>query len=148
MPETTPHVRDDLRGILRGDLLFDELSRALYSTDASPFAVQPLGVVVPVDEEDVCVLVRFAAEQQIPLTARGAGTNVSGAALGNGLVVDFSTYQRRIVDIGDDWVRVQPGVVLRELNAELAARGRRFAPGPTTGEGTVGGIVAANRSGA
>jgi len=148
MPETTPHVHDDLRGILRGDLLFDELTRALYSTDASPFAIMPAGVVVPRDEDDVCALVRYAAEQKIPLTARGAGTNVSGAALGEGLIVDFSTYQSQILEIGDDFVRVQPGVVLRELNAILAGRGRRFAPGPTTGEATAGGIVSANRSGA
>src|SRR2546428_11830407 len=80
-------IRDDLEGIIRGDVLFDDITRTLYSTDASLFEVRPLGVVVPRDEEDVCALVRYAAEHEIPLIPRGAGTGVAGAALGSGLVV-------------------------------------------------------------
>src|SRR5205823_13950561 len=89
-------ILDDLKGLIKGELLFDELSRTLYSTDASIFQVQPLGVVVPRDEEDVQALVRYAAEHQIALVPRGAGTGVAGEALGSGLIVDLSRHFRAI----------------------------------------------------
>lgn len=143
------HLRDDLKGLLQGELLFDELSRALYSTDASVFQVRPLGVAVPRDEEDVQALVRYAAEHQIPLVPRGAGTGFAGESLGPGLVVDLSRHFRAILDVGADTVRVQPGVVYRDLNERLAAVGRRFAPDPASGATcTLGGMLATNASGA
>jgi FAD/FMN-containing dehydrogenase/Fe-S oxidoreductase len=142
-------MHDDLKGILKGELLFDDLSCALYSTDASIFQIQPLGVVVPRDEDDVVALVRYAAEHQIPLIPRGAGTGLAGEALGNGLIVDLSRHFRSILEIGPDTVRVQPGVVYRDLSARLAAVGRRFAPDPTSGvHCTLGGMLATNASGA
>src|SRR4051794_3755951 len=95
-------IRDDLKGIVKGELQFDDLSRALYSTDASLFAVMPAGVVVPRDEEDVQALVRYAGEQQVPLIARGAGTGVAGESLGTGLVVDLSQHFRTISEVGAD----------------------------------------------
>lgn len=142
-------IREDLKGLLKGSLHFDDLTRALYSTDASIFQVQPLGVAVPVDEEDVQALVRYAAEHQVPLIPRGAGTGMSGEALGSGLVVDLSQHLRRIVSIDNDVVRVQPGVVYRDLQEALAKVGRRFAPDPASGaECTLGGMLATNASGA
>ncbi len=66
-PPQRERIRDDLKGIVKGELLFDDLSRTLYSTDASIFEVQPAGIVVPRDEEDVQALVRYASEHQIPL---------------------------------------------------------------------------------
>src|SRR5262249_3277214 len=143
------HIRDDLKGILKGELLFDELSRALYSTDASIFQIQPLGVAVPRDEEDVQALVRYAAEHRFPLVPRGAGTGLAGESLGNGLIVDLSRHFRAILDIGADTVRLQPGVVYHELNTQLARSGRRFAPDPASGgQCTIGGMLATNASGA
>ncbi|HMC67135.1 MAG TPA: FAD-linked oxidase C-terminal domain-containing protein [Gemmataceae bacterium] len=142
-------VQDDLKGIVRGELLFDDLSRALYSTDASIFQVQPLGVVLPRDEEDVQAIVRYAAEHQIPLVPRGAGTGCAGESLGAGLVLDLSRHFRSILEIGGDTVRVQPGVVYRDLNLQLARSGRRFAPNPASGgQCTIGGMLANNASGA
>lgn len=141
-------VLDDLKGVLRGDLLFDDLSRALYSTDASIFEVRPLGVAVPRDEEDVRALVRYAFEHEIPLVPRGAGSGVAGEALGSGMVVDLSRYLRDVIEVRSDTVRVQPGVVYRDLNARLARDGRRFAPDPASGaQCTVGGMLANNASG-
>lgn len=142
-------IRDDLKGLIRGDLLWDELSRVLYSTDASIFQVEPIGVVVPRDEEDVQALVRYAGENRIPLIPRGAGSGVAGESLGTGLVVDLSRHFRRIEAVGPDTVRVQPGVVLRDLNVRLAQEGRRFAPDPaSSAQCTIGGMIANNASGA
>ncbi|HJT77250.1 MAG TPA: FAD-binding oxidoreductase, partial [Gemmataceae bacterium] len=142
-------LRDDLRGVVRGDILCDDLSCTLYSTDASIFQVQPLGVVVPRDEEDVRAVVRYAAENQLPLVPRGAGTGMAGEALGSGLVLDLSRHLRSVLEVGADTVRVQPGVVLRDLNEQLARVGRRFAPDPASGgQCTVGGMLATNASGA
>jgi FAD/FMN-containing dehydrogenase/Fe-S oxidoreductase len=143
------HIRDDLRGIIKGDLLFDELSRTLYSTDASIFQVQPLGVVVPRDEEDVQALVRYAAEHHVPLVPRGAGSGVAGEALGAGIILDLSKTFRAILETGPDFVRVQPGVICRQLNDALAREGRRFAPDPASeAHCTIGGMLANNASGA
>lgn len=141
-------IWDDLKGFFKGDLLFDDLSRALYSTDASLFQVLPLGVVVPRDEEDVQGLVRYAREHRVPLIARGAGTGIAGEALGRGLIVDLSRHFRAILDVTSDSVRVQPGVTLAALNARLALEGRRFAPDPATQVCTLGGMLANNASGA
>jgi FAD/FMN-containing dehydrogenase/Fe-S oxidoreductase len=142
-------ILDDLKGLFKGELLFDDLSRALYSTDASIFQVTPLGVAVPRDEEDVQALVLYAAEHQIPLIPRGAGTGMAGESLGGGIIVDLSRHFRSIVEIGEETVRVQPGVVYRELNYQLARVGRRFAPDPTSGvQCTIGGMLATNASGA
>ena len=142
-------LADDLKGFFKGELHFDELTRALYSTDASIFQVQPLGVAVPRDEEDVQGLVRYAAEHQLPLVPRGAGTGVAGEALGAGLVVDLSQHFRKIIEVTDATLRAQPGVTLREINARLAKLGRRFAPHPASGDTcTLGGMLATNASGA
>jgi FAD/FMN-containing dehydrogenase/Fe-S oxidoreductase len=140
--------QDDLKGIIRGDLLFDDLSRALYSTDASIFQVKPFAAVVPADEADLQTLVRYAGENQFTLIPRGAGTGVAGEALGTGIVVDLSRNFRAIVEVGSDFARVQAGVVYRKLNEELAKVGRRFAPDPTSGvQCTIGGMLANDASG-
>jgi FAD/FMN-containing dehydrogenase/Fe-S oxidoreductase len=120
----------------------------LYSTDASLFEVAPAGVVVPRDEEDLCALVRIAGEHEIPLVARGAGTGLAGESLGEGLIVDLSRHFRGILEVGSDTVRVQPGVVLRDLQRALAPLGRRFAPDPANEECTLGGMLATDASGA
>lgn len=140
---------DDLRSSLHGELLTDNTSRLLYSTDASIFQIQPAAIVIPRDEDDVLTTVRFAVENRLPLTARGAGSGLAGESLGPGLTLDFSKHFRRILDITGDTVRVQPGVVLRHLNEELAKVGRRFAPDSASENYcTMGGMWATNASGA
>jgi FAD/FMN-containing dehydrogenase/Fe-S oxidoreductase len=147
-PAQRDRIRDDLRGIVQGDLLFDDLSRVLYSTDASIFQVQPLGVVAPRDEGDVEALVRYAAANAVPLIARGAGSGLAGESLGEGLIVDLSRHFRTISELHSDRVTVEPGVVLQGLNELLAEEGRRFAPDPGSAEQcTLGGMLATNASG-
>ena len=146
-PALRQRVHDDLKGVVKGELLFDDISRTLYSTDASLFEIEPLGVVVPRDEEDVQALVRYAGENQASLIARGAGASLAGESLGAGIIVDFSRHFRSVLDDGADAIRVQPGVVYRDLTRRLAASGRRFAPQPVHGECTIGGMVGGNISG-
>lgn len=138
----------ELRAQLRGDLLTDDLSRSLYSTDASLFQIKPLAVAVPRDEDDVVALVKFAAEHRVPLVGRGAGSGMAGESLGSGMIVDFSRHFRAIEAVGSDWARVQPGVVLSQLNQRLAREGRRFGPDSASETYcTLGGMWANNASG-
>jgi len=141
-------ITDDLRGQFRGRLHFDRLTRGLYSTDASPFQIDPLAVAVPEDTESLATLVRYCHDHTIPVVPRGAGTGLAGESLGPAIVIDLSVHFRQIRALGTDTVTVQPGVILNDLNAELAKVGRRFAPAPASGAiCTVGGMVATNASG-
>src|SRR5918912_3955656 len=114
-PAHRDRLRDDLAAALDGELLLDDLRRGLYATDASLFEVPPLAVTRPRTEADVQAVVRYAAEHQLPVTARGAGTGTAGAALGPGLVLDFSRYLRDIVSVSGDRCRVQAGVTWEDL---------------------------------
>ena len=148
MDENRARIHDDLRGILGGELLFEPIERAPYAHDASLYEIDPLGVVAPRNREDLAVLIRYAAEQSIPLHARGAGTGLAGETLGQGLVIDFSRHFRRILEIGAEHVVVQPGVVLDVLNARLAQIGRKIGPDPSHSESrTIGGMVGLDAAG-
>ncbi|MFO0845022.1 MAG: FAD-binding protein, partial [Gemmataceae bacterium] len=140
-------LHDDLKGLVRGELLFDELSRVLYATDASPFEVAPAGVVVPRDVEDLGALVRYAGENQVQLVPRGGGTGRAGAALGGGVVVDVSVHVRAPPRRDGDLVDVEAGVPVRELTRFLRDRGRRLAIDSDSGEGTVGGLIGGSLAG-
>jgi FAD/FMN-containing dehydrogenase/Fe-S oxidoreductase len=141
-------ITDYLRGLFRGRLHFDRLTRGLYATDASAFQVEPLAVAVPEDAESVAQLVRYCHGHNIPVIPRGAGTGLAGESLGPAVVLDLSVHFRRILAINSDTVTVQPGVVLDHLNAELAKVGRRFAPDPASAATcTLGGMIATNASG-
>ncbi len=89
-------IQDDLRGIVRGDVLCDRFTRQLYSSDASIYQIRPLGVVRPRNVADVVATAQYAAEHELSLHPRGAGSGVSGESLGRGLIIDFSRYMRRI----------------------------------------------------
>src|SRR5690606_23617333 len=110
--ETRARIFDDLRGLIAGELSFEPIRRSSYSRDGSLFEVDPLGVVAPRTHDDLAALVRYAAARGIPIHARGAGTNPFGAAIGRGIVVDFSCHLRRIVAIDEASVTVPPGAVL------------------------------------
>lgn len=142
-------IQDDLRGILRGDVHCDPLMTQLYASDASIYQVQPIGVVRPRGTADVVATVQYAAENELTLHPRGAGSGVAGESLGRGIVIDFSRYMRRIETIaGGAKVRVQCGAVLAEVNRVLRPLGRQFGPDPVTRSiTTMGSVLATNASG-
>ena len=126
-------IQDDLRGIVRGDVLCDSVSTALYSTDASIYEIQPIGIVRPRSAADVVALIQYACEQDLPIHARGSGSGVSGESIGPGLVIDFSRYMRRMqIHFGDGSATVQSGITLAEVNRNLRPSGRWFGPDPAT----------------
>ena len=134
--------------MVAGELYFEPVDRASFAHDASLYEVNPLGVVVPRNEDDVVTVVRYAAEHRISLHARGAGTDTGGGSLGSGLVIDFSRHLRRILQITSDRVVVEPGVVFESLNAELAPLGRRLEPVPVNARiGTLGGMISVDAAG-
>ena len=144
-------LRRDLASQIEGEVRFDVVSRALYSTDASVYQLEPLGVVVPRTREDVVRVVEIARRHHVSITARGGGTSQAGQAIGAGLQLDTSKYLNRIleVNVAARWAWIEPGVVLDELNAQLKAHGLRFAPDiSTASRATVGGMIANNSSGA
>ncbi len=141
----------ELRPLIDGDVRFDRMSRALYSTDASIYQIDPVGVVMPRNAEDVVAAVETSARHGIPILPRGGGTSLAGQTVGNALVIDFSAYMRDMIELNaeEGWVRVQPGIVLDELNSLLRPSGVLFAPDPSTSNrGNVGGALGNNSCGA
>lgn len=141
----------DLAAAVTGEVRFDKVSRALYSTDASVYQILPLGVVVPRTREDLIAAVMTAARHRCSVTLRGGGTSQAGQAIGTGIQIDISKYYNRVLEVNAEerWCRVEPGIVLAELNAQLKAHGLLFAPDvSTSSRATIGGMMANNSSGA
>ncbi|MBI3865288.1 MAG: FAD-binding protein [Planctomycetia bacterium] len=148
MEDRRPRIIEDLTAVLQGEIRCDPLTLSMYASDGSLYELQPLGVVFPRHRDDVVALVRYAAQGRIPLIARGAGTGLAGESLGQGLIVDFSRHMRQIEAIGATTVRVQPGVVCRNLNEALRPYGRYFPPDPSgAGVTTVGSMLSLDAAG-
>jgi FAD/FMN-containing dehydrogenase/Fe-S oxidoreductase len=133
------------------DARFDNLTRQLYATDASIYQIQPVGVAFPKSAQQASAVVRAAADAGLSVTPRGAGTSLVGNAIGEGLIVDFSRYNRQTteLDLEKRSVRVGAGVVLDQLNDFLRPHGFCFGPDvATSSRATLGGMIANNSSGA
>src|SRR5437764_31166 len=133
------------------DVRFDNLTRQLYSTDASIYQIEPLGVAFPKNAEQASLVIRAAADAGLPVTPRGAGTSLVGNAIGDGLIVELSRHNRQITDLDLEKgsVRVGAGVVLDQLNEFLRPHGFCFGPDvATSSRATLGGMIANNSSGA
>ena len=144
-------LRRDLEARLDGEVRFDPVSRALYSTDASVYQIQPLGVAIVRSRDDILNAIACARAHGCSITARGGGTSQAGQAIGPGLQVDTSKHFNRLleVNVAERWARVEPGIVLDELNAQLAPHRLRFAPDiSTASRATIGGMISNNSSGA
>ncbi|RJQ77104.1 FAD-binding oxidoreductase [Pseudonocardiaceae bacterium YIM PH 21723] len=148
---STKKLAQSLSARVDGDVLFDPASRALYSTDASNYRRIPLGVVRPRHPDAVIDAMAVAAEFDVPITTRGAGTSVAGNACGAGLIIDLQRHCDRITEIDPDRAVavVQPGVVLDDLQREAARHGLMFGPDPSThSRCTLGGMIGNDACGA
>ena len=138
-----------------GELYFDEsvehqAIRRVYATDASVYQEMPLAVAIPKNVEDMQKLVKFAAEYQLTLVPRAAGTSLAGQVVSHGIIVDISKYFTQILEVNvqEKWVRVQPGVIRDDLNAYLKPLGLMFGPETSTANrAMIGGMIGNNSSG-
>ncbi len=141
----------DLQKSLSGEVRLDPTTRVLYSTDASIYQIEPLGVVFPRTLDDLATTVEIAARYDVPILARGSGSSLAGQAIGSALILDCSRYLDKIHSINpeDNSATVEPGVILNTLNRETAKYGLQFGPDPASAErATLGGSIANNASGA
>ncbi|MBM3935279.1 MAG: anaerobic glycerol-3-phosphate dehydrogenase subunit C [SAR202 cluster bacterium] len=140
----------DLRRLVTGEVRFDKMSRVLYSTDASIYQIEPIGVVIPKTPEDVIAVVETANRYNVPVLPRGGGTSLAGQTVGRAIVMDFSRYMREVLEVNaeEGWARVQPGIILDELNQKIAHTKMAFTPDPSTSNrGNVGGALGNNSCG-
>ncbi len=144
-------LRARLAREIEGEVLFDAFSRGRYSTDASIYQIEPLGVVIPAGVEDVVRTIEIAGEAGAPILARGGGTSQCGQTVGRAIVVDVSKHLNKVVgfDAEKRRVTVQPGMVLDRLNAFLKPHGLMFPVDISTGSrATLGGMAGNNSCGA
>jgi len=149
-PDKIETYLNELSRRVSGALRADDYSRMLYSTDASIYQVQPYGVLIPQNVEDVFAAVELAAEHKMPLLPRAAGSSLVGQAVNEALVIDFTRHLDQVLklNVEEQWVRVQPGIVLDELNAYLKPHGLQFGPDPaSSNRAAMGGIVSNNSTG-
>jgi FAD/FMN-containing dehydrogenase/Fe-S oxidoreductase len=148
MDQERARLQADLLGLVDCEVHCSEPFLQIYASDASIYQILPLGIVRPRNTADVVAVVQYAAEHQIPIHARGAGSGLAGESIGTGIVMDFSHSMRRVIEVVEDTVRLQPGVVLAQLNRDLAARDLFFGPDPSTRSvTTMGSVVAIDASG-
>ncbi|HJV62736.1 MAG TPA: FAD-binding and (Fe-S)-binding domain-containing protein, partial [Albitalea sp.] len=143
-------LQAELRRRVRGEVRFDDGSRALYAADASNYRQVPIGVVIPRSADDVIAAVAVCHEFGAPVLPRGGGTSLCGQCCNVAVVLDFSKYMNRVLEIdpASRTARVQPGVVLDELQAQARAHGLVFAPDPAThSHNTLGGMIGNNSCG-
>ncbi len=142
---------NELQKQVTGDLRTDEVSRVLYSTDASIYQVMPHGVLIPKTIDDVQAAVECAHRYHVPIVARTGGSSLAGQAVNEALIIDFSRHLDAVLEVNleEQWVRVQPGIVLDELNNQLGKFGLQFGPDPaSSNRAALGGIVSNNSTGA
>ena len=157
-PHPHPHEHFDasraleerLRAVVRGEVRFDQASRALYATDASNYRQVPIGLVVPLDAADVIATVSVCQEMGAPVLSRGGGTSLSGQGCNVAVIIDFSKHMHAIVELdpAQKFARVQPGIVLDRLRDAAEEHDLTFAPDPAThSRCTLGGMIGNNSCG-
>ncbi len=150
VPQKKSPVASDLRGLLGSEKVLDDVpSLTAYAVDAGIYRIVPQAIVRAESEEDIQAVVTYAVRRGVPLTPRAAGTNLTGSAIGPGIILDIDRMSRILeVNRDEQWARVQPGVVFAELNRRLARDGLQFGPDPSSGDMCkLGGMLANNSSG-
>jgi FAD/FMN-containing dehydrogenase/Fe-S oxidoreductase len=145
-----PALAARLRQAIRGDVLFDAFTRGRYSTDASIYQIEPIGVTLPKGTEDIEAAIAIAREEGFPVIPRGAGSSQNGQTLGQAVVMDTSRYMNQVLQIDTvaGTALVQPGIVLDELNRQLKETGWYFPVDvSTSANATIGGMTGNNSAG-
>ena len=140
----------ELRRVVEGEVRFDDYSRLLYSTDASMYQVEPIGVVLPRSKDDVRAVLELANRYNVPVLPRGGGTSLIGQTVNEAVVLDFSKHMNQVLEVNREelWCRVQPGVIQDELNAHVRPMGLLFGPDTSTSNrATIGGMSGNNSAG-
>ncbi len=146
-----PDFVHELKKHFAGDVRLDAASRVLYSTDASIYQIEPLGVAIPRIQDDLQAILELAAKYRVPILPRGSGSSLAGQAIGAALIVDCSRWLDNIVEVNPEarTATVEPGVILAALNKVAAKHGLQFGPDPASAErATMGGVIANNATGA
>ena len=144
-------LSQQLSRLIDGEVKFDQVTRMIYSTDASIYQIEPLGVVIPRSVEDVIATIETAINFNVPVLPRGGGTSLAGQAVGRAIVIDFSKYLNGVLEINQEekWARVQPGIILDELNYQIRNLNLLFSPDPSTSDrSNIGGAIGNNSCGA
>jgi len=144
-------IAKSLQRQITGDILFDEWQRCMYASDASAYEILPKCVALPKSADDVIKVVKFASENNIPVIARGGGSGLAGQAIGDGIIIDFTKYMNKIIEINDkeNYVIVEPGIYKGVLDSELKKYSKFLPPDPSSANYcAIGGMIATNASGA
>lgn len=150
-PADRAAIVEELSRGLQGEVRADAWNRWLYATDASLYQMEPVCVVFPKGPEDVQHVLRVAAQAGIPVMPRGGGTGLSGQTVNHAIVMDFTREMGKLLELNveEGWVRAQPGLVLSELNRQLAPHGLLYGIDPSTqNRATIGGGIGNNSCGA
>ncbi len=144
-------LQAELKARISGEVRFDRTSRMLYSTDASNYQIEPIGVVIPKSADDAIGAVELAASHGVPILPRGGGSSLAGQTVGAALIIDFSKYCNRVLDINLEAMTatVETGSSLDLLNRQLKANGLMYGPDPSSSNrATIGGVIGNNSTGA
>src|ERR671922_1176439 len=139
-----------LKARVTGEVRFDRVSRLMYSTDASIYEVEPIGVVIPRTHEDVFATMEIARDFKVPVLPRGAGTSLAGQTVCDAVVIDMSKNLNRVLEVNTEerWAMVEPGVVQEQLNLHVKPMGFLFGPDTATANrATIGGMMGNNSAG-
>src|SRR4026207_1302060 len=143
-------LEHELRRRVEGDVRFDRYSRLLYSTDASMYQMEPIGIVIPRHADDVQAVIEVANQQSVPVLPRGGGPPLAGQTVNRAVVLGFSRHMAGVLEVNCEelWARVQPGLVQDELNHHVRPLGLLFGPDTSTSNrATIGGMLGNNSGG-
>ncbi len=146
-----PELVNNLKQAISGEVRVDFASRLLYSTDASIYQIEPLGVIFPRHVDEIVAIVDLCKRYGVPVLARGAGSSLGGQAVGQAMIIDCSRYLDRLLDVNveEQTALAEPGIVLNTFNRLVGRHGLQFGPDPASAErATLGGSLANNAAGA
>ena len=151
MSSSTSDLEAELKAAVGGEVRFDAVTRNMYSTDASIYRIEPIGVVIPRNADDVSAVLEIAHKNGVNVLPRGGGTGLSGQTVNEAVVLDFSKYMFNVLEVNEEeqWVRTQPGITIDDLNRQLKPHGLFFTSDPSTSSrANIGGAMGNNSCGA